>query len=126
MSYLHQTSDIPIVRPLDTLIALVSRALYFPHVVATHKVEPRPPKTYTSREMATQTASAYVQSGFAEPVAAQHNFVQQLDLDNPDQAMATYARIMHQHTKHQYDMAASSARRRSNAPSSGIATLAHD
>ncbi|TKA79863.1 hypothetical protein B0A49_01571 [Cryomyces minteri] len=76
--------------------------------------------------MATQTTSAYVQGGFAEPGAAQHSFVQQFDLDNPDQAMATYARIMHQHTKHQYDMAASSARRRSNAPSSGMATLAHE
>ncbi|MCJ1303361.1 hypothetical protein MMC08_006170 [Hypocenomyce scalaris] len=57
--------------------------------------------------------SVYVNGTFSEPMTAQHNFQNQYDLDNPVEAMTTYARVMHEHTKSQMDIATRSARRRS-------------
>ncbi|KAF2087571.1 hypothetical protein K490DRAFT_16958, partial [Saccharata proteae CBS 121410] len=62
--------------------------------------------------MSTATQSVYVRDDFSEPMSAQHNFANQYDLDNPHESMSVYARVMHEHTKHQLDMATNSARRR--------------
>ncbi|KAF2113549.1 hypothetical protein BDV96DRAFT_523077 [Lophiotrema nucula] len=62
-------------------------------------------------------SSVFVSGEFSEPMSAQHNFTNQFDLDNPDQAMSVYARIMHEHTKRQLSTATDSARRRSSTAS---------
>ncbi|KAF2491979.1 hypothetical protein BU16DRAFT_99762 [Lophium mytilinum] len=54
--------------------------------------------------------------------AAQQNFTSQFDVDHPNDAMSTYARIMHEHTKVQLNTATSSARRRSQGVSPSLKT----
>ncbi|SLM37842.1 hypothetical protein LPUS_07828 [Lasallia pustulata] len=65
--------------------------------------------------------TVYVNGDFSEPMTAQHNFQSKYDLDNPLEAMTTYARVMHQHTKSQMDIATRSARRRS--PNNAVNTM---
>ncbi|KAK4991679.1 hypothetical protein LTR50_001687 [Elasticomyces elasticus] len=66
------------------------------------------------------SAGVYTQNQFSEPISAQHNFANQFDLSSPEQAMQSYSRIMHQHTQGQYEVAASSARRRSSNAMDGL------
>jgi len=61
---------------------------------------------------ATASASVYVTDNFSEPMAAQHNFINNFDLDRPEEAMSAYQKIMHEHTKRQLNTATNSARRR--------------
>ena len=61
----------------------------------------------------SQTSGVFVSGNFSEPMSAQHNFANQFDLDNPQMATSSYARIMHEHTKRQLNTATNSARRRS-------------
>ena len=42
----------------------------------------------------SQSSSVYVSGEFSEPMTAQHNFANQYDLDNPNQAMSVYARYV--------------------------------
>ncbi|MCJ1483663.1 hypothetical protein MMC06_003831 [Schaereria dolodes] len=56
--------------------------------------------------------SSYIADSFSEPMTALHNFQNRYDLDNPVEAMSSYARTMHQHTKRQMDSATRAARRR--------------
>ncbi|KAI9822610.1 MAG: hypothetical protein M1827_000329 [Pycnora praestabilis] len=63
--------------------------------------------------MASQSNGVYVQNEFSDPLTAQSNFHTQYDLENPHEAMSSYARVMHQHTKRQMESATRSARRRS-------------
>jgi len=66
----------------------------------------------------TQTRQqVYITEGFSEPMSAQHNFANNFNLDNPEEATAAYQRIMHEHTKRQLSTATDSARRRSGASS---------
>ncbi|KAF2448634.1 hypothetical protein P171DRAFT_481686 [Karstenula rhodostoma CBS 690.94] len=65
------------------------------------------------------SAGVYITDNYSEPMAPQHNFVHNFDLDNPNQAMSVYARIMHEHTKKQLKTATNSARRRSEGVSPG-------
>ena len=44
---------------------------------------------------ATASASVYVTDNFSEPMAAQHNFVNNFDLDHPEEAMSAYQRDVH-------------------------------
>ncbi|KAJ4322487.1 hypothetical protein N0V94_002361 [Neodidymelliopsis sp. IMI 364377] len=62
--------------------------------------------------MSGAAASVYVTDDFSEPMTAQHNFVNNFDLDHPEDAMSAYQRIMHEHTKRQLSTATNSARRR--------------
>jgi hypothetical protein len=86
--------------------------------------------------MSETRQSIYVSDGFSEPMSAQHNFANNFDLSEPEQAMTAYqryvcshlfsftsqsltiTRIMHEHTKRQLNTATDSARRRSGASSS--------
>ncbi|OCK97157.1 uncharacterized protein K441DRAFT_548209 [Cenococcum geophilum 1.58] len=61
----------------------------------------------------SQPSGVYIYGDFSQPMSAQHNFSNQFDLENSHQAMSVYARIMHEHTKQQLNIATSSARRRS-------------
>jgi hypothetical protein len=36
----------------------------------------------------------YITDDFSEPMAPQHSFVNNFDLDNPDEAMSVYARYV--------------------------------
>ncbi|KZM27080.1 uncharacterized protein EKO05_0010092 [Ascochyta rabiei] len=62
--------------------------------------------------MPSAGASVYVTDDFSEPMSAQHNFVNNFDLNHPEDAMSAYQRIMHEHTKRQLSTATNSARRR--------------
>ncbi|KAH6638754.1 hypothetical protein C7974DRAFT_409767 [Boeremia exigua] len=62
--------------------------------------------------MSGTSASVYVTENYSEPMSAQHNFVNNFDLENPQEAMSAYQRIMHEHTKRQLSTATNSARRR--------------
>ncbi|KXL43248.1 hypothetical protein M433DRAFT_998 [Acidomyces richmondensis BFW] len=75
--------------------------------------------------MSSAEAQVVYNSGrrFSVPDALQENFAQQYDLAHPEKAMSSYQRLMHQHTKQQYESAAISARRRSS-PNSGGAMMA--
>lgn len=43
---------------------------------------------------ATAPASVYVTDNFSEPMAAQHNFINNFDLDRPEEAMSAYQRYV--------------------------------
>lgn len=79
--------------------------------------------------MSSSGAQVYVTDDFSEPMSAQHNFINNFDLDHPEDAMSAYQRfvvpfvpssnysltlprIMHEHTKRQLSTATDSARRR--------------
>ncbi|OCK82109.1 hypothetical protein K432DRAFT_293980 [Lepidopterella palustris CBS 459.81] len=70
----------------------------------------------------SQTQAVYVHGDFSEPLSAQHNFANQFDLEHPHHAMSVYARIMHEHTRQQLNMATRSARRRSQGVTSAISS----
>ncbi|KAJ9629470.1 hypothetical protein H2203_001844 [Taxawa tesnikishii (nom. ined.)] len=70
--------------------------------------------------MSSPSGMVYVQNDFSEPMSAQYNFSNQFDLSHPDQAMASYQRIMHEHTKQQFEIATASSRRRNSPPQHSI------
>ncbi|KAM3417400.1 hypothetical protein BST61_g5648 [Cercospora zeina] len=64
------------------------------------------------------SATTYQTNGFVDASHAEDHFAQQFDLSNPDDARSSYQRLMHQHTKQQFEMATASSRRRSAGSSS--------
>ncbi|KAF2171147.1 hypothetical protein M409DRAFT_19118 [Zasmidium cellare ATCC 36951] len=74
--------------------------------------------------MPSQT-QVYASNDFSEHEAQDH-FAQQFDLANPDAARDSYQRIMHQHTKQQFEMATTSSRRRSSGGDSRMASLSSE
>jgi hypothetical protein len=44
--------------------------------------------------MSGAAASVYVTDNFSEPMTAQHNFVNNFDLDHPEDAMSAYQRYV--------------------------------
>ena len=44
--------------------------------------------------MSSAGASVYVTENFSEPMSAQHNFVNNFDLDHPDKAMFAYQKYV--------------------------------
>jgi hypothetical protein len=44
--------------------------------------------------MTESRQSVYVSDGFSEPMSAQHNFVNNFDLEDPDRAMSEYQRYV--------------------------------
>ncbi|GAB7364252.1 hypothetical protein MBLNU230_g4800t1 [Neophaeotheca triangularis] len=73
--------------------------------------------------MPAQTQGVYVTENFSEPMSAQHNFANQFDLNKPEAAMGEYQKIMHQHTKRQFEVATASSRRRSSGEDSRMTGL---
>jgi hypothetical protein len=71
--------------------------------------------------MGQSRQQVYVQGDFSEPMNAQHNFVNNFNLDDPESAMSAYQKIMHEHTKRQLSTATDSARRRSGSSSTSDA-----
>ncbi|CAI6296741.1 unnamed protein product [Periconia digitata] len=67
--------------------------------------------------------SVYINEKFSEPMAAQHEFANNFDMNDPTAAMSSYARIMHEHTKKQLNSATNSARRRSEGSTSSSTSL---
>jgi hypothetical protein len=74
-----------------------------------------------SATMSQSRQQVYVQGDFSEPMSAQHNFVNNFNLDDPESAMSAYQKIMHEHTKRQLSTATDSARRRSGSSSTSDA-----
>ncbi|MCJ1257645.1 hypothetical protein MMC24_005471 [Lignoscripta atroalba] len=72
------------------------------------------------------SASECLTESFAEPMTALQNFQNDYDLDNPAEAMSSYARVMHQHTKRQMDSATRSIRRRSVNDARSRSALTHE
>jgi hypothetical protein len=44
--------------------------------------------------MSSSGAQVYVTDNFSEPMSAQHNFVNNFDLDHPEDAMSAYQRYV--------------------------------
>ena len=68
-------------------------------------------------------AGVYISDHYSEPMTAQHNFANTFDMSKPEQAVSSYARIMHEHTKRQLNSATNSARRRSQGSTDSSASL---
>lgn len=51
--------------------------------------------------MPSAAASVYVTENYSEPMSAQHNFVNNFDLDHPEQAMSAYQRCDLSFSSHQ-------------------------
>ncbi|KAF7194250.1 hypothetical protein HII31_04487 [Pseudocercospora fuligena] len=63
--------------------------------------------------MSAQAQANYEPNGYIVPMGTEEHFAQQFDLSNPENARNSYQRVMHQHTKQQFEMATASSRRRS-------------
>lgn len=59
-----------------------------------------------------------------DPVVARDHFAQNFDLNQPEKAMTSYQKLMHEHTKQQFESATSSSKRRSSGRS--VASLKKD
>lgn len=64
----------------------------------------------------------YVAQDITRPTEVQYNFSNQYNMDEPETARMNYMRIMHEHTRQQFEMAAESSRRRSSTATSNGAT----
>ncbi|TKA24632.1 hypothetical protein B0A50_06392 [Salinomyces thailandicus] len=62
------------------------------------------------------------QASVIAPVEAQEVFPRAFNVDNPDKAMSSYQKLMHQHTMQQFENANVSSRRRP-ASDAGMASL---
>ncbi|THY17352.1 hypothetical protein D6D00_08545 [Aureobasidium pullulans] len=71
----------------------------------------------------SEIQQVYIAEDFSEPTAPQYEFPQHYDLNDPDSARLSYQRLMHEHTKQQFELAASSARRRGSPPEHDISSL---
>jgi hypothetical protein len=80
-----------------------------------------PPHHINMSAMTQSRQQVFVSGEFSEPMSAQHNFANNFDLDNPEEAMSAYQKIMHEHTKRQLSTATDSARRRSGGSSASFA-----
>nr|POE72889.1 hypothetical protein CFP56_30828 [Quercus suber] len=67
-----------------------------------------------------QAQEVFQHSDYVEPLEGQTDFANQFDLAQPNKAMTSYQKLMHQHTKQQFELAAESSRRRSSGGSSGV------
>nr|POE87586.1 hypothetical protein CFP56_30175 [Quercus suber] len=72
-----------------------------------------------------QAQQVFQQSDYVEPLEGQTDFANQFDLAQPNEAMTSYQKLMHQHTKQQFELAAESSRRRSSASSSSHGASLH-
>ncbi|KAM0723898.1 hypothetical protein Q7P37_000888 [Cladosporium fusiforme] len=59
-----------------------------------------------------------------DPNVAADNFAQNFDLNQPQKAMTSYQKLMHEHTRQQFENATSSSRRRSSG--GPVASLQHE
>ena len=71
----------------------------------------------------SEIQQVYIAQDYTESTAPQYEFPQHYDLNDPDSARVSYQRLMHEHTKQQFEMATSSARRRGSHPEHDIAGL---
>ncbi|CAD0020945.1 unnamed protein product [Aureobasidium pullulans] len=71
----------------------------------------------------SEIQQVYIAEDFSEPTAPQYEFPQHYDLNDPDSARLSYQRLMHEHTKQQFELATSSARRRGSPPEHDISSL---
>lgn len=71
----------------------------------------------------SEIQQVYIAENFSEPTAPQYEFPQHYDLNDPDSARLSYQRLMHEHTKQQFELATSSARRRGSPPEHDISSL---
>lgn len=55
-----------------------------------------------------------------DPNVARDQFQQNFDLNRPEQAMTSYQKLMHEHTKQQFENATSASRRRSGGPTASL------
>ncbi|MCJ1380750.1 hypothetical protein MMC17_003859 [Xylographa soralifera] len=74
---------------------------------------------------ASHSASSSISSTtFTDVSQAQDHFAAQFNLDNPVDAVSSYARIMHEHTLRQMERARSSSTRRRTPASSSVDAMA--
>jgi hypothetical protein len=69
--------------------------------------------------------SASIEYLNVDPNVAREQFQHDFDLNSPDQAMTSYQKLMHEHTKQQFENATASSRRRSSGVS-GVSSFSHE
>ncbi|KAF2153367.1 hypothetical protein K461DRAFT_293634 [Myriangium duriaei CBS 260.36] len=67
--------------------------------------------------------SIYTTDNITVPTEVQYNFSNQYNMEDPEQARINYMRIMHEHTKQQFQMATASSRRRNSPAAHDVASL---
>ncbi|KAF4555197.1 Hypothetical protein D9617_3g022690 [Elsinoe fawcettii] len=67
--------------------------------------------------------SVYHTDNIAVPTEVQDHFSAQYNMDDPEQARLSYMKIMHEHTKQQFQMATASSRRRNSPADHEMASL---
>ncbi|KAG8627906.1 hypothetical protein KVT40_003779 [Elsinoe batatas] len=72
---------------------------------------------------AAPTDSVYHTDNIAVPLEVQDHFSSQYNMDDPEQARLCYMRVMHEHTKQQFQMATASSRRRNSPATHDMANL---
>jgi len=72
------------------------------------------------------SAPVHFTEDISSPVQVQDNFSHQYDLNDPQQARASYQRIMHEHTKQQFQVATQSSRRRGSPADHDMSGLTHE
>ncbi|MCJ1315889.1 hypothetical protein MMC15_001209 [Xylographa vitiligo] len=77
----------------------------------------------TASHSTSSSLSSSSSTHFADVSQAQDHFAAQFDLDNPVDAVSSYARIMHDHTLRQMERARSSSSRRRTSPSSSVGAM---
>ncbi|KAI9758424.1 MAG: hypothetical protein M4579_003053 [Chaenotheca gracillima] len=66
--------------------------------------------------MSAPNESVLINGAFSEPLTAQHNFTHTYNMEDPLQAMSSYARDMHRHTKKQMETANLQSERHQSPP----------
>ncbi|GAM83948.1 hypothetical protein ANO11243_019380 [Dothideomycetidae sp. 11243] len=67
--------------------------------------------------------SVYTTDNITVPTTVQDNFSNQYNMEDPEQARLNYMRVMHEHTKQQFQMASASSRRRNSPATHEMAGL---
>ncbi|PNS21123.1 hypothetical protein CAC42_3461 [Sphaceloma murrayae] len=70
--------------------------------------------------------SVYTTDNIAVPTEIQEHFPDQYNMDDPEQARMNYMRIMHEHTKQQFQIATASSRRRHSPATHDMSSLTHE
>ncbi|TKX26737.1 hypothetical protein C1H76_0891 [Elsinoe australis] len=73
--------------------------------------------------MSAATQSIYTTDNIAVPTEVQAHFSSNYNMDDPEQARQNYMKLMHEHTKQQFQIATASSRRRNSPATHDMAPL---
>ncbi|KAF2220661.1 hypothetical protein BDZ85DRAFT_266940 [Elsinoe ampelina] len=109
--------------PISNHLIKVLLPKHFPSLALLHTEPYRLHHTKPSTMAAAPTDSVYQSDNIAVPLEVQDHFSSQYNMDDPEQARLCYMRVMHEHTKQQFQMATASSRRRNSPATHDMASL---